>query len=214
MDCDYQKNPYSNDSGYRITRCNFINNHATTPPEQSSSVFVYQQKTESRHFGAGGGLLVILKGISSGNRFVVNSCTFENNLAGFGGGVLINFQDFIRSNEFYFEFCNTSNNQAHFGGGGITVGVLFYETDAILDNVVSFRHTNFTQNYVPSGAGMHFFSSRIKSNEINATHVLFSDCKWYQNSATLGAALLLAPDAFITLIDSYLPVPEFINCFF
>ena len=23
VDCDYQKNPYSNDSGYRITRCNF-----------------------------------------------------------------------------------------------------------------------------------------------------------------------------------------------
>ena len=214
VNCDYRTNPYSNDSEYRISRCHFVNNHATNPPQQSASVFVYQQKTESRHFGAGGGLLIILKGISYGNRFTVNSCTFENNSAGFGGGVLVNFQDFIRNNEVYFESCHMSNNHAHFGGGGITIGVLFYEIDSIFDNVVSFTHTNFTKNVAPSGAGMYFFSSRTKSNEINATHILFSDCTWYQNSGTLGSAILLAPDAFITLTDGYLPVPEFTNCSF
>ena len=214
VDCDYQNNLYNKESVYRISGCNFINNHATTPPQQSSSVFVYQQKTESWHFGAGGGLLVILKGISSGNKFVVDSCTFENNSAGFGGGVLINFQDFIRKNKFYFESCSMSKNHAHFGGGGIAVGVLFYETDAIFDNLVSFRYTSFTQNFASSSAGMCLFSSRIKNNEINATRILFTNCTWYQNSGTLGAALLLAPDAFVTLTDGYLPIPEFKNCLF
>ena len=211
LDCDYRSNPYSHDSVYSISRCNFINNHATTPPEQSASEFVYQRKTESHLFGAGGGLQIILKGISSGNRFMVNSCTFENNSAGFGGGVNVNsFQDSIRNNEFYFEFCNMSNNHAHFGGGGIAVGVLFYETDSI----VSFRYTNFRQNFAASGAGMYFFSTRMKSYAIKATRVLFSDCTWYQNSGTLGSALILAPEAFFTLTDGYLPEPEFTNCLF
>lgn len=214
LDCDYQSNPYSNDSVYRISRCNFVNNHATTLPEQSSSEFIYQQRTESRLFGAGGGILVVLKGASSGNSLTISSCTFENNSAGYGGGILVNLQDFIRNNEFYFESCNMSNNHAHFGGGGIAVGVLFYETDAIFGNLLSFRYTNFTQNFAPSGGGMYFFSSRIRSNEINVTRVLFSNVRWYQNSGTLGAAVLLAPDAFVTLTDGYLPVPEFKNCLF
>ena len=214
VDCDYQSNPYSNDSVYRISMCSFVNNRATTRPEQSSSVFVYQQKTESRHFGAGGGLLVVLKGISSGNSLIVSSCTFENNSAGFGGGVLVNLQDFIRNNEFHFESCNISNNHAHFGGGGIAVGILFYETDAIFNNLVSFRYTNFTQNFAPSGGGTYLFSSRIKNNEINITRIVFSDIKWYDNSATVGAAVLLAPDAFVTLTDGYLPVPKVTNCSF
>ena len=212
--CDFQTNPYSNDSLYAISRCNFISNHATTPPEQSSSEFVHQLETESKHFGSGGGLQIILKGISSGNKFIISSCTFENNSAEFGGGVNVNiFQDYIRD-EFHFESCNMLNNNAHFGGGAISVGLLFYETHSIFYSLVSFRHANFTRNSAQSGAGVYFFSSRIKSSEINATRILFSDCKWYQNHGTLGAALILAPDAFVTLTDGYLPVPEFSNCLF
>ena len=86
-----------------------------------------------------------------------------------------------------------SNNQAHFGVGGITVGVLFYETDAILDNVVSFRHTNFTQNYVPSGAGMYFFSSRIT--------LVYEAELW--PSWNLIALLRLFSGSYVSFINNY-----------
>ena len=212
--CDYRSNSYNNDSVYMILRCNFVNNSATTPPELSSSEFVYQLGTESKHFGSGGGLQIILKGISNGNMFKISSCTFENNSAEFGGGVNVNiFQDFIRD-EFCFESCNMINNFASHGGGGIAVGLLFYETHSIFYSLVSFTYTNFTQNVASSGAGGYFFSSRVKSSEIDATRFLFSDCKWYRNSGTIGAAVILAPDAFVTLTDGYLPVPKFTNCLF
>ena len=212
--CDYRSNSYNNDSEYRISGCNFVNNSATTPPELSPSEFVHQLGTDSKHFGSGGGLQIILKGISSGNTFMVNSCTFENNSAEFGGGININiFQNFIRD-EFYFESCNMLNNKALYGGGGIAIGLLFYETHSIFYSLISFSYTNITQNYASSGAGVYFFSSRIKNSEINATRIHFSDCIWFQNSGTIGAAVILAPDAFVTLTDGYLPVPEFTNCLF
>ena len=58
VDCDFRshRTRYGNDSVYRISGCMFINNHATTPPQHSSSILVYQEKTTSRHFGLGGGL--------------------------------------------------------------------------------------------------------------------------------------------------------------
>ena len=95
--CDYRSNSYNNNSEYRISRCNFVNNSATTPPEppiRLSSELASPLGTESKFFGSGGGLQIILKGISNNNMFVINSCTFENNSAKYGGGMNVNiFQD-------------------------------------------------------------------------------------------------------------------------
>ena len=212
--CDYWTNPFNNDSSYDISFCTFIDNHATTPPLQSASIFVYQQKTESRHLGIGGGLLIIVKGSSSGNVFSINECEFENNSAGFGGAVLISTQDHVRRNEFFFKSCKIENNRADFGGGGVAYGALFYEVDSIFDIIVSFSGINFTNNYSSSGGGAYVYASRSQSNEVVSTTILFSDCTWHRNRGTLGSAVLLAPDAFNTLTDGYLPVPKFTNCLF
>ena len=214
LDCDYQRNPYSNDSVYSISRCSFVNNHGTTPPQHSSSNFVYQQKTTSRHFGAGGGLLIVIKGSSCGNRITITECKFERNSAGFGGASLINLQDFVQENVINFANCTVVNNHADFGGGGIAAGILFYELDSIFANKIHFHKTNFTNNSSPTGGGSYFFIGRTQSSELIPNSIHFSSCYWYHNNGTLGAALLLSPDAFNTLTDGYLPVPVFEDCVF
>ena len=214
IDCDFRSKFYGNDSVYKIYRSRFINNHATTPPQYSSSIFPYQEKTTSRHFGAGGGLLVVIKGNSHNNKIVVTDCHFEHNSAGFGGASLINLQDFVRENVIYFINCTVINNYANFGGGGIAVGILFYEVDAIFANEIQFRDEDFFNNSSPTGGGAYFFISRTKSSELPENSIFFSNCCWRSNNATVGAAILLAPDAFNVLTDGYLPVPVFKNCLF
>ena len=214
MDCDYWNNPYSNNSVYSISGCTFINNHGTTPPQHSSSIFVYQEKTTSRHFGAGGGLLIVIKGNSHSNRIKITDCKFEYNSAGFGGGSLINVQDFVRENIIQFFNCSFVQNHAEFGGGGMAGGILFYELDSVFANEIHFYDTDFLNNSSPTGGGTYYFTGRTKSSELKENSIYFSSCRWLFNNATLGAALLLAPDAFTSLTDGYLPVPVFEDCVF
>lgn len=214
LDCDYQNNPYGNDSVYSISGCTFVNNHATTPPQHSSSIFVYQEKTTSRHFGAGGGLLIVIKGNSHGNRITITDCRFENNTAGFGGASLINVQDFVRHNKIHFVNCSFENNHADFGGGGIAAGILFYELDSVYANEIHLYETDFMNNSSPTGGGSYFFIGRTKSSELINNSIHFSQCRWCFNIATLGSAILLSPDAFNSLTDGYLPVPVFKDCIF
>ena len=214
VNCDFRSNLYGNDSVYKISRSRFINNHATTPPQHSSSIFAHQEKTTSRHFGAGGGLLVLIKGNSYNNKIFVMNCHFEHNSAGFGGASLINLQDFVRGNVIHFVNCTVINNHANFGGGGVAAGILFYELDAIFANGVHFHGVYFFNNSSPTGGGAYFFISRTKSSELAENSISFSNCCWRSNNATVGAAILLAPDAFNVLTDGYLPVPVFKNCSF
>ena len=214
VDCDYRSTLYGNDSVYIISGSMFINNHATTPPQHSSSIFVYQEKTTSWHFGAGGGLSIFIKGKSRNNMILVSDCRFEHNSAGFGGASLINLQDFVRENVIKFINCTVVSNHAKFGGGGIATGILFYELDAIFANEFHFHEIDFLNNSSPSGGGSYFFTGRTKSNELAKNSISFSSCRWLFNNATIGAAILLAPDAFNVLTDGYLPVPIFKDCLF
>ena len=214
VECDYRSNPYSNDSVYKVTGCTFVDNHATTPPQHSSSIFVYQEKTTSRHFGAGGGLLIVIKGNSHGNQFIITDSRFEHNSAGFGGAVLINVQDYVRKNAVTLSNVTVTNNHADFGGGGVATGILFYELDSVFANEINFNRTDFYNNSSPTGGGTYLFIGRTKSSELIQNSIHFSNCRWYFNTATLGAAVLLSPDAFNTLTDGYLPVPVFEDCIF
>ena len=214
VDCDFRSHRYGNDTVYRISGCMFINNHATTPPQHSSSILVYQEKTTLRHFGLGGGLLIVIKGNSHNNNILIIDCRFEHNLAGFGGASLINLQDFVQENVIQFINCTVTNNHAKFGGSGIAAGILFYELDAIFANRFHFDGVDFLNNSSPTGGGAYFFISRTKSSKAAVNSISFSNCCWCSNNATVGAAVLLIPDAFNVFTDGYLPVPIFKNCSF
>ena len=212
--CDFHNNPHSNNTEVSIMNCLFKNNHGSNVLNQSAALLVYQKKTNSRRLGNGGGITMTLKGFSHQNMLSISECTFENNSAGFGGGIDIQLQDYVTDNDLWISNCHFVNNSAVNGGGGIFIGILFYEGDTIFGNNFNLSETNFTNNVAQYGGGSEFTSSRIKSSDIPQNLVSFINCNWHNNSAMLGAAILLDPEAWSALTDGQLPIPLIKGCTF
>lgn len=213
LSCDYQDNPYSKKLMLSISNCHFINNHATSLPGRSSTL-IHQEKTRSRRLGHGAGMSLSLKGLSYKNNIAVSNCTFESNSGRYGGAVNINFQDFVRENWLLFQSCRFLNNVAKDGGGGIFVGIFFYEFDTVLGNEIHLEDTVFIGNSGTYGGGTHFAISQMMNSNSFQNSLSFTDCEWHGNSAEMGGALLLVPEAWNTFTDGYLPVPIFTRCLF
>ena len=212
--CDTQHNPHNNNVTINISNCQFDNNHGSNVPNQSATQLVYQQKTNSRRLGNGGGVTITLKGYSHKNKLSIIGCTFKNNSAGFGGGIDIQLQDHVTNNDIKINNCKFVNNSALNGGGGVFIGIFYHEGDTIYGNQVTFSKVNFSRNIAQFGGGCEFASSRTKSTEISPSSVSFLDCNWHWNSAMLGAGLLLGPEAWNALTDGQLPVPLIKDCIF
>ena len=212
--CNFQNNPHNNNTKVNITNCQFTNNHGSHVPNQSATQLVYQQKTNSRRLGNGGGITITLKAYSHQNKISISRCTFGNNSAGFGGGIDIQLQDYVTDNDIKIVNCKFINNSAFNGGGGVFIGIFYYEGDTIFGNQITLDEVNFTRNKAQFGGGCEFASSRAKSTDVSPNSISFLDCGWHQNSAMLGAALLLGPEAWNALTDGQLPIPLIKDCIF
>ena len=212
--CDYENNPYSNGTLITVSNCQFIDNHGSNVPNQSAELLVYQQKTNSRRLGNGGGITLTLKGLSHGNRISIIGCAFENNSAGYSGGLDIQLQDYVTDNNLLISNCQFVNNSAYDGGGGMFIGIFYYEGDTVYENNVTVDRVNFTENKSQYGGGCEFASSRTKNSNVTPNNISFIGCNWHNNSAMLGAALLLVPEAWTALTDGMLPVPLIKDCSF
>ena len=212
--CDFRNNPYSNQTLVTVSNCLFSKNHGSKVPNQSAALLVYQQKTNSRRLGNGGGITMTLKGLSNKNEITITGCTFENNSAGFGGGMDIQLQDYVTDNDVLISNCQFVNNSAMNGGGGMFIGIFYYEGDTIHGNNISLAGVNFTNNEALYGGGCELASSRRKSSLVPPNSISFIECYWLSNRAMLGAALLLDPEAWTTLTDGMLPVPLIKDCSF
>ena len=213
-DCDFQSNPYSNNSMINISNCQFTNNHGSNVPNQSTTELVYQRRTNSRRLGNGGGITITLKGLSSQNSLYIGGCRFENNSAGFGGGIDTQLQDYVTDNIVQISDCEFVNNTAVNGGGGLFIGIFYYEGDTIFANQLVLNRVGFTKNRAQYGGGCEFSSSRTKSSDFCSNKISFIGCFWDGNTAMLGAALLLDPEAWSALTDGALPVPLIKDCNF
>lgn len=213
LSCNYQDNPYITNLTLNISNCNFIDNHATSLPGRSSTL-IHQEKTRSRRLGHGAGISLSLKGLSYMNSITVSNCIFESNSGRYGGAVNINFQDYVRENWMIFQSCQFLNNVAKDGGGGMFVGIFFYEVDTVLGNEIHLEDTVFIGNTGTYGGGTHFAISQMMNSNSFQNSLSFTDCEWHGNSAEMGGALLLVPEAWNTLADGYLPVPVFMRCLF
>ena len=212
--CDFENNHYSNDTTISISDCHFSGNQGSNVPNQSTTLLVFQQKTNSRRLGNGGGITVTLKGVSHQNTVAVTGCTFENNSAGFGGGLDIQLQDYVTDNILQIRNCQFVNNFATNGGGGMFIGIFYYEGDTVQGNKIVLSEVKFVDNRAQYGGGCEFASSRIKNNNTHPNFIMFTECEWNSNRAMLGAGLLLVPEAWNALTDGQLPVPLIDNCYF
>ena len=213
LTCDFQDNPYSGVSWLNVSKCNFIDNHATSLPGRSSTL-VHQEKTSSRRLGHGAGISLSLKGVSSDNVITLSDCSFKNNSARYGGAVNINYQDYVQMNQLLVQNCQFTNNVAKDGGGGLFVGIFFYELDTVLGNGVNLESTVFIDNTGMYGGGAHYAISQMLNSDSLQNSLTFSDCEWRGNSAVMGGALVLVPEAWNTFTDGHLPVPVFTRCLF
>ena len=198
---------------FNISNCRFSNNHGSNIKNQSATLLVYQKNTNSRRLGNGGGITITLKGFSHNNKLSITGCTFESNLAGFGGGIDIQLQDYVTNNDLWISNCQFVSNSAVNGGGGVFIGTFFYEGDTIYRNNITLYKVDFFSNWAQYGGGSEFTSSRMKSSVLQNL-VSFLECNWHNNSAMLGAGLLLDPEAWSALTDGQLPVPLLRDCTF
>lgn len=211
--CDFWDNPHSSNTLFNISNCRFDNNHGSNVKNQSATLLIYQTKTNSRRLGNGGGITMTLKGFSQYNELSISGCTFEGNSAGFGGGIDIQLQDYVTNNDLRIDNCQFVNNFAVNGGGGVFIGILFYEGDTIYANNITLHKVDFLGNRAQYGGGAEFTSSRIKNSSLQNL-LSFLECNWHNNSAMLGAGLLLDPEAWSALTDGQLPVPLIKECTF
>ena len=214
MGCDYEHNPFANGSIYTIYNCHFVSNNATTRDNDTVAALAFDKRADSQRLGKGGGIAITLKGSSAFNTFEISNCNFTGNSATTGGGLDISLQDFAKSNTLLLQNCTFDGNTAPKNDGGATrIGFEFYSCDCVTNNTIEFLHTHFTNNTAKWGGAIEFFSSRTK--EITLPNAIrFTDCHWMKNVAEMAAAVDLAPDAWSTLTDGYLPIPYFANCSF
>ena len=212
--CDFRNNPHSSNTLFNISNCQFNNNHGSNVKNQSATLLVYQKKTNSRRLGNGGGITMTLKGFSNHNRLSITGCTFESNSAGFGGGIDIQLQDYVTNNSLWISNCHFVDNSAVNGGGGVFIGIFFYVGDTIYGNNITLSEVSFMSNWAQYGGGSGFTSSRMRSSDIPQNLISFLECSWHNNSAMLGAGLLLDPEAWSALTDGLLPIPLLKDCTF
>ena len=80
--------------------------------------------------------------------------------------------------------------------------------------IASTLPTCISSQIMPLGAELWSFFSSYRFNSDYTNYILFKDCTWDSNSATLAAAVDIVPDAFQSLTHGLFPQPVFENCTF
>ena len=213
-DCDRDSNTRNSNSKYFINNCLFEDNVATSD-EITDQVHIVQFRVlagnDGNNFGEGGGIHITLKGISFNNTIEVHNCTFRNNTATYGGAIGAIFQDLSSESTLYVKNCMFHNNYAwERGGGALQLG--YVNTEKESHNCIIVRDTEFVGNSAGWGGAAAFFVSRARFDVNNS--ISFFNCIFIGNSASIGAAMLLKPEARDSIYDGKVPTPLLQNCTF
>ena len=191
FNCSHEKEQqqYNRNSTYIFKYCNFSQNYA----EHYSTSPVQPSNTSHINFGRGGGLSVFFKGEATQNKFLLERCEFERNIALWGGGCFVEFLDKSQSNSFGVRHSKFKENVATFEGGGARIGS-FYDDQKLLlkENFVEFHHCDFWSNRAIWGGGASIAgTTRIYPyfNNDMSRSVKFNNCNFLKNGATVGSAV-------------------------
>ena len=213
-DCDKYSNTRNSNSRYFIRDCLFESNVATSG-EISGQVHIVQFRVlagnDANNFGEGGGIHITPKGTSSNNSIVVQNCTFRNNTATYGGAIGVIFQDQCSETTLHVKKCDFHNNYAwERGGGALQLG--YVNTKKVANNHIIVEDSKFIGNSAGWGGAAAFFVSRASFDVQNS--ISFFNCTFIGNSASIGAAMLLKPEARDSIYDGSVPTPFLQNCTF
>ena len=219
--CNLTDSNFTNNAAYMISFSKFIGNiGSTADPERTGMIRAGHDKHFA--FGRGGGMSVNIIGNASYNVFKIINCTFKENIAQFGAGLYITFQDSCYGNLLNVEDTQFSSNRViarkldytGTSGGGVMLDYVIFnnQEDNLLCNKAVFKNVTFETNAAFVGGGFSFHASK-EYNVTRPTNSLhFIGCQWLDNTARLGAAILLGT---LHLYENGEQVkPHFINCTF
>ena len=211
--CDPNDNMHNTNSTYVIKNCIFEGNRATNY-EITEQIHIVQfrvlARNQGNHGGNGGGINISLKGTCFGNDIKILNCHFYNNSGQYGGGIGAIYQDLSRENTLNISACTFNNNSAsERGGGALQLG---YVNRDVAYNKITVTDTIFTNNFAGWGGAADVFVSRSKIDVKNRLE--FINCQLWGNSASIGAAMLLKPEARDSIFDGVVLTPLISNCNF
>lgn len=212
--CDPETNTHNKHSRYFITNCTFQDNLATNKEKTNQSHIVQFRilpGSDGNNAGQGGGIHLVIKGWSFNNSVVVEHCVFYNNSAIWGGGIDTLFLDNANRNIFTVRNCIFKKCSALArAGGALQLG--FYGVNTVTENSITIEDTIFINNSAGWGGAASFFSSLSQSDPNNS--LMFIDNYFEGNSASLGAAIHLSPEAMQYFHDGITTNAQFHNCVF
>ena len=213
--CNFTENLYNNNSRYLIKDCVFRGNRATST-EVAAQIHTIQFRLlagkDGNNFGQGGGIAITFKGTSLRNSIEISNCSFYNNSAQYGGGLEAIFQDYAVENVIHICTCRFTNNSAlERGGGALKLGY-FVKDRNVVGNNITVQDTSFINNSAGWGGGVGFFSSRFKLELRNT--MIFFNCTWIRNSASIGSAMRLGYSAWNSVLDGEVPATLLYKCTF
>ena len=155
----------------------------------NSMVTVTDSSFRSNGAERGGGVSVEFQEMSWNNKFVMESCVFQNNTA----------------------ITNNISVSKVTGGGGMSVGYIFLDDSRMGHNSVMLTKCSFQNNIAFWGGGVLFSAAR--ENRVQATNsFILNNCTWFHNLGRVGSALDLS--VWAPFVSGSTVVPRFINCNF
>ena len=161
-----------------FTRCKFLSSLSCSNDNQiKNTVYTIQDSTFTKNsahqlnpkrlsydltgnqtfagLGRGGGIYFSMRGNATGNRLVIENCTFADNTASTnGGGMYLALNDNSNTNNITVSNSNFIHNKCdHYGGGGLVIYSGPYIGNSISYTIVV-EHSKFTSNVAKMGGGL------------------------------------------------------------
>jgi hypothetical protein len=187
-------------SSANFSDCIFMHNNATLP-------YVY-----------GGGIQVIVKNASYGNKINIVNSMFVGNGADFGGGMCLHYAGNPEDNSILVQNSTIEENFSYRDGGGVNLGFILKYANKLQtfgNNLMRFEDCNFINNRAALyGGGAALFSTTLALSDPDVHFMQFTNCNWTGNSAVAGSAVDISPSFSEIYVHGVFPRPLFQNCSF
>ena len=171
------------------------------------------KESKFRHSpGHGGGLLLLFEHAYNTHTRILD-CQFTRNVAAWGGGLFVGYKLGAVGNFLYIMNTMFDSNEANVhGGGGIDIG-LYELRNQITNNMILIKNVTFLNNSAQYGGGTTIFSDTMM-HDCKVNQVIFSDCRWENNSAQFSTAVDVSPNVYDNTVGYFPIIITFENCKF
>ena len=192
--------PNYTDVAYNIENCSFISNTAEAP---NFDIYRFSKFPDTSYFttiGRGGGVSIVVKGVSHGISIAVTSCHFEDNWSLYGAGLFMELWHRPDNVSLAITDSNFTHNHLPYsslqnigtGGGGMRYAHQYCPEHQREGNTIFISGCNFIDNKAYWGGGVSLVLLPQQNSQTGDT-VLFQNSSFVGNVARIGAAIDFFP---------------------